>query len=190
MTLIASLPFLIVNNVWPGLSVFILEVVSPCLQEWQESKCPISSRSKQPCPPFPLSIFIGHQFVHVGVRSVVCAWTSNQCKPWTAWCPVLEGSHLSADAWSTQQSESSAAGPICFTTGRAVGGRPSIHTHTHTLYSFSPLHPFVTLSVTPHLLLFIPSVLYNGFVTLLSLGSFYSLWHFAFNIEFLLRNLW
>lgn len=188
MTLIASLPSLIVNNVWPGLSVFILEVVNPCLQEWQESKCPISSRSKQPCPPFPLSIFVGHQFVHVGVRSVVCAWTSNQCKPWTAWCSVLGGSHLSADAWSTQQSESSAAGPICFTTGRAVGGRPSIHTHTYSLFLLSTSSfcntvchssPSSFYTFCP-LQRFCPSSIFRQFLFSLT---------FCFNIEFLLRNL-
>lgn len=76
----------------------------------------------------PSPFFIGHQPVHVGVRSVVCARTSNQWKLRTAQCPTLGGSHLSADAWSPRQSERSAAGPICSTTGRAVGGLQSLYT--------------------------------------------------------------
>ncbi|KAK2853757.1 hypothetical protein Q5P01_006418 [Channa striata] len=61
-----------------------------------------------------------HQSLHVGVMSVVCAWISSQWKLWTALCPALRGSHLSADAWSPRQSEGSVASPICSTTEISV----------------------------------------------------------------------
>ncbi|KAF3686670.1 hypothetical protein EXN66_Car002342 [Channa argus] len=50
--------------------------------------------------------------------SVVCAWIFSQWKLRTALSPTLRGSHLSADAWSPQQSERSVASPICSTTGQ------------------------------------------------------------------------
>lgn len=90
--------------------------------------------------------------MHVGVSCVVCVWT-NQEKLWTARCTMLGGSHLLAGAWSTQQSERSAAGPICSTTGRAVWVLPSIY--TPPIYSLSLVQPFITLPLIPHCVVFL-----------------------------------
>lgn len=99
--------------------------------------------------------------------------------------PALGGSHLSADAWSPRQSERSAAGPICSTTGRAVGGLPSLS--THSFYSFSPLHPFVTPSVTLCRLFFLPHCLLLLFhLCSVLLASYYiDIDIFSFDISFL-----
>lgn len=97
------------------------------------------------------------------VSAVLCVWT-NQWKLWTARCTRLGGSHLSADAWSTQQSERSAAGPICSTTGRAVWVPPSIY--TSPTYSLSLVQPFITMPLIAHLVVFLS--LYHFFFTFVS----------------------
>lgn len=94
-------------------------------------------------------------------RPPVCACGREECCVWMlqpAWCPTLGGSHLSADAWSPQQSECSAAVPICSTTGRSQweGCHPSTDSLSSCSSSLIHLTPS---SVTPHHLVFVIHVL-------------------------------
>lgn len=95
-------------------------------------------------------------------RPPVCACGREECCVWMpqpAWCPTLGGSHLSADAWSPQQSECSAAVPICSTTGRSQweGCHPS--TDSLSCCSSSSLICLTPSSVAPHRLVFVIQVL-------------------------------